>query len=43
MFAGDLTIVLKTIKKGFAKEDVAVDTDSVEAFFDQERKEYWNE
>ena len=42
-FAGDLAIVLKTIKKVFAKENVAVDTDSVEAFFDQERKEYWNE
>lgn len=36
-FLGDLKIVLKTIKKVFTREDVAVDTDTVETFLDQER------
>ncbi|MBR3376581.1 MAG: sugar transferase [Mogibacterium sp.] len=35
---GDIKIILKTIKKVFAKEDIAVDTDSVETFLDQERR-----
>ena len=36
-FLGDLKIIFKTIKKVFAKEDIAVDTDVVETFLDQER------
>jgi len=37
-FAGDLKIVLKTIKKVFRREDVAVDTDTVETYLDEERR-----
>lgn len=36
-FLGDAKIVLKTIKKVFSKEDVAVDTDTVETYLDRER------
>lgn len=36
-FWGDLWIVLKTIKKVFAREDIAANTDTVETFLDQER------
>ena len=36
-FTGDVKIVLQTIKKVFAKEDVAVDTDTVETYLDKER------
>ncbi len=36
-FLGDLKIIFKTIKKVFAKEDIAVDTDVVETYLDQER------
>ena len=36
-FIGDVKIVLQTIKKVFAKEDVAVDTDTVETYLDKER------
>lgn len=36
-FIEDVKIVLKTIKKVFAKEDIAVNTDEVETFLDQER------
>ena len=42
-FLGDVKIVLQTIKKVFAKEDVAVDTDTVETYLDRERKENTNE
>lgn len=37
-FLGDLKIVLKTIKKVLAKEDIAVDTDTVETYLDKERE-----
>ena len=36
-FLGDCGIILKTIKKVFAREDIAVDTDLVEPFLDEER------
>lgn len=36
-FLTDVKIVLKTIKKVFSKEDVAVDTDAVETYLDRER------
>lgn len=36
-FIGDFIIALKTIKKVCTKEDIAVDTDAVETFLDQER------
>lgn len=36
-FLGDARIVLATIKKVFAHEDIAVNTDEVEAFLDEER------
>ena len=36
-FLGDVKIVLQTIKKVFAKEDVAVDTDTVETYLNIER------
>jgi len=38
-FLGDLKIVGKTIRKVFAREGIAVNTDAVETFLDQERKE----
>ena len=41
-FAGDVKIVLETIKKVFAKEDIAVDTDTVETYLDKEREEFHN-
>lgn len=37
-FIGDLKIVLSTIKKVFAHEDVAVNTDEVESYLDIERE-----
>jgi lipopolysaccharide/colanic/teichoic acid biosynthesis glycosyltransferase len=37
-FIGDVKIVLKTIKKVFAKEDIAADTVTVEPYLDEERK-----
>ncbi len=37
-FIGDLKIVLKTIEKVIKKEDIAVNTDEVETFLDEERK-----
>ena len=36
-FIGDVKIALKTIRKVFAREDVVVNTDTVETFLDQER------
>ena len=36
-FLGDVSIILKTLLKVIAKEDVAVDTDTVETYLDQER------
>ena len=36
-FFGDMLIALKTIKKVLAKEDIAVDTDTVETYLDRER------
>ena len=36
-FMEDVKIVLKTIKKVFAREDIVVNTDDVETFLDQER------
>ena len=36
-FLGDCGIILKTIKKVFTREDIAVDTDVVEPFLDEER------
>lgn len=38
-FTGDFKIVLKTIKKVFAKEGVSADTDAVETYLDKERQE----
>lgn len=37
-FTGDLKIILQTINKVFKREDIAVDTDTVEAYLDIERK-----
>lgn len=37
-FIGDVQIILKTIKKVFAKEDIAADTLTVEPYLDEERK-----
>ena len=37
-FIGDVQIILKTIKKVFAKEDIATDTLTVEPYLDEERK-----
>lgn len=37
-FLGDVKIILKTIKKVFAREDIAVDTDTVETYLDKERR-----
>lgn len=37
-FMGDVRIVLQTIKKVFAKEDIAIDTLTVEPYLDEERK-----
>ena len=37
-FIGDVSIVLKTIKKVVAKEDIAADTVTVEPYLDEERK-----
>ena len=36
-FVSDLKIIILTIKKVFAREDIAVDTDSVETYLDVER------
>ena len=36
-FAGDLRIVRKTVQQVFAREDIAVDTDTVETYLDEER------
>ena len=36
-FRGDLRIVLRTIRQVFAREDVAVDTDTAETYLDEER------
>lgn len=36
-FFGDMMIIMKTVKKVFAKEDIAVDTDTVETYLDRER------
>ena len=36
-FIEDVKILLKTIKKVFAKEGIVVNTDDTEAFLDQER------
>lgn len=38
-FIGDLKIIGKTIAKVFAKEDIAVNTEEVEAYLDEERKD----
>lgn len=37
-FIGDLRIVFKTAKKVFAREDIAVNTDTVETYLDKERE-----
>jgi len=37
-FLGDLKIIAKTFWKVFRREDIAVDTDRVEAFLDEERR-----
>lgn len=37
-FIGDVNIVLKTIEKVFAKEDIAADTVTVEPYLNEERK-----
>ena len=37
-FWGDVKIVLKTVIKVFKHEDIAVDTDTVEAYLDVERE-----
>lgn len=42
-FIGDVNIVLKTIKKVFAKEDIATDTVTVEPYLDEERNGKNNE
>jgi len=36
-FLGDVKIILQTIKKVFTREDIAVDTDTVETYLDKER------
>lgn len=36
-FLGDIKIVIQTIKKVLAREDIAVDTDTVETYLDVER------
>lgn len=36
-FSGDIRIVIQTIKKVLAREDIAVDTDTVETYLDVER------
>lgn len=36
-FRGDLRIVLRTIRQVFAREDIAVDTDTAETYLDEER------
>ena len=36
-FMGDIRIVIQTIKKVLAREDIAVDTDTVETYLDVER------
>ena len=36
-FVGDLRIIRKTIQQVFAREDIAVDTDAVETYLDEER------
>lgn len=41
-FIGDVKIILKTIKKVFAKEDIVADTLTVEPYLDEERKEKAN-
>lgn len=41
-FIGDVQIILKTIKKVFAKEDIAADTLTVEPYLDEERKKKRN-
>lgn len=38
-FLGDLKIVVQTVKKVLGREDVAVDTDTVETYLDKERAE----
>ena len=38
-FTGDLRILLKTVRKVFTHEDLAVDTDTAETYLDEERKE----
>ncbi len=38
-FLGDLKIIAKTFWKVFRREDIAVDTDRVEAFLDEERRD----
>ena len=38
-FTGDLRIILQTIKKVFMREDIAVNTDTVETYLDKERGE----
>ena len=38
-FLGDLKIVFQTIKKVLMREDIAVNTDTVEAYLDAERRE----
>ena len=37
-FLGDIKIILLTIKKVFAREDISVNTDVVETYLDKERK-----
>ena len=37
-FMGDVQIILKTIKKVFAKEDIVADTLTVEPYLDEERE-----
>ena len=36
-FAGDLRIIGKTLRQVFAREDIAVDTDTAETYLDEER------
>lgn len=37
-FLGDIKIILQTIKKVLIKENIAIDTDTVETYLDKERK-----
>ena len=37
-FTGDLRILLKTLRKVFTHEDLAVDTDTAETYLDEERR-----